>query len=278
MPNTPVHSSVASLMPIARSGNPSQFLDIAVDPVTKHQLNRAVLGAIRGGRRTIIANHNLHSLYLVHKKAAFRNFYKLADVVHADGISIVLLSALSGRPLRKEHRTTYVDWMPDLIAMAAANHWRRFYIGSKPGVAAWGAANLVRQWPHLQIATQHGYFDATRTSRGNQQLLRRIHKWQPHIVLVGMGMPRQECWIAENLSDLDCNVILAAGAAIDYIAGAVAAPPRWAGRMGLEWLFRLVNEPKRLAHRYLIEPWYIAALIVSHFRVVAMARLGFSLL
>jgi N-acetylglucosaminyldiphosphoundecaprenol N-acetyl-beta-D-mannosaminyltransferase len=244
----------------------SSFLDIAVHQLTKDQLNDAVAESVHSGRRTVIANHNLHSLYLFHRNPAFRDFYKLADVVHADGIGIVALSALGNIGLQREHRTTYVDWMPDLVALAAANRWRLFYVGSKPGIAAQGAAKLVEEWPGLQIETAHGYFDASRTPPDNLRLLERIREFQPHILLVGMGMPRQECWIAENLPELSCNVILPAGAAMDYIAGAVATPPRWTGRLGLEWLFRLWIEPKRLASRYLIEPWYVAGIVMSHLR------------
>jgi N-acetylglucosaminyldiphosphoundecaprenol N-acetyl-beta-D-mannosaminyltransferase len=242
----------------------SSFFDICVHRVTKDQLNGAVVEAISCDRRTLIANHNLHSLYLFHRNPSFRSFYKLADIVHADGLGIVLLSALSDMPLQREHRTTYVDWMPDLVALAAVNRWRLFYLGSKPDVAARGAAKLLEEWPDLQIETQHGYFDATRSGPENRRLLQRIREYKPDVLLVGMGMPRQERWIVENFPDLCCKVILPAGAAMDYIAGVVPTPPRWTGRLGLEWLFRLLIEPKRLASRYLIEPWSIAALVIVH--------------
>jgi N-acetylglucosaminyldiphosphoundecaprenol N-acetyl-beta-D-mannosaminyltransferase len=244
----------------------SSFLEICVHKITKEQLNATVRNGVENRRRTLIANHNLHSLYLFHRDSDFREFYKLADVVHADGAGIVLLSALSRERLNRDHRTTYVDWIPDLVAMAAANHWRLFYVGSKPGIAAQGAAKLREQFPDLQIETEHGYFDMHRDSAENRRLLGRIQTYQPHIVLVGMGMLRQERWISENLAELGCSVVLQAGAAIDYVAGAVPTPPRWTGRLGLEWLFRLMIEPRRLASRYLIEPWYIAGLVINHLR------------
>jgi N-acetylglucosaminyldiphosphoundecaprenol N-acetyl-beta-D-mannosaminyltransferase len=246
----------------ARNDRISSFLDIAVHRLTKDELTQTVREAIENGRRSIIANHNLHSLYLFHRDKTFREFYKLAGVVHADGIGVVLLSALGGRRLKREHRTTYADWMPDLIALAARNRWRLFFVASKPGIAAQGAARLREQWPGLRIETAHGYFDAARGSPDNRRLLGRIREYRPHILFAGMGMPRQERWIAENLADLECDVVLQAGAVMDCIAGAVVTPPRWTGRLGLEWLFRLTIEPRRLAFRYLIEPWYIARLVL----------------
>lgn len=240
------------------------FLDIVVHRVTREELNQAAAEAIRQGRRLIIANHNLHSLYLYHRDKQFRGIFEAAGLTHADGIGIILLSALSRAPLSREHRTTYVDWTPDLISAAAENRWRVFYVGSKPGIALIGAAKLIERYPGLRIETAHGYFDQSRSSDENRALLGRIRDFQPHILMVGMGMPRQEKWILENLEDLSCNVILPCGAAIDYVAGVVPTPPRWSGPLGLEWLFRLAKEPRRLASRYLVEPWYVAGLVLAH--------------
>jgi N-acetylglucosaminyldiphosphoundecaprenol N-acetyl-beta-D-mannosaminyltransferase len=91
----------------------------------------------------------------------------------------------------------------------------------------------------------------------NHEILTLIKEYQPHILMVGMSMPRQEHWILDNIESISANVILPSGAAIDYIAGAVPTPPRWAGKVGLEWLFRLVAEPRRLWRRYFVEPLFL---------------------
>jgi N-acetylglucosaminyldiphosphoundecaprenol N-acetyl-beta-D-mannosaminyltransferase len=79
--------------------------------------------------------------------------------------------------------------------------------------------------------------------------------------MVGMGMPRQELWIEANLDAIQAKIILATGAVLDYVAGVIPTPPRWSGPLGLEWAFRLAAEPRRLASRYLIEPWTLLRVI-----------------
>jgi N-acetylglucosaminyldiphosphoundecaprenol N-acetyl-beta-D-mannosaminyltransferase len=107
-----------------------------------------------------------------------------------------------------------------------------------------------------------GYFDAGSGSAENEAILQQVNRYKPDLLMVGMGMPRQELWIQANFHRLEAHVIMPSGAAIDYTAGAVPTPPRWAGDMGIEWLFRLLSEPRRLFSRYLIEPWYILGLMI----------------
>jgi len=236
------------------------FLKITVHPLTISELNDFIAQVCTANqRRCIIANHNLHSVYLTQRDKAMASFYALADRIHVDGMGVVLLARLAGVPLEMWMRVTYVDWLPHLLARAAKEGWRAFYLGSKPGVAERGAENFRQMFPGLQLATHHGYFD---TISGSGNILSLIDKYQPNILFVGMGMPRQEQWIAENYHQLSSNVILTAGAAMDYFAGAAAKPPRWMGRLGLEWACRLSAEPVRLWKRYLVEPWSLLYLLL----------------
>lgn len=233
------------------------MLGISVNPLSIPQLNSLIAEAVAGKHRWIIAHHNLHSIYLYHHDLKMPAFYAKADYTHVDGMALIFLGKLLGLPLKREHRVTYADWTHPLIADAAQQGWRVFYLGSKPQVAEQGARILQQRFPNLQITTAHGYFDAHPDSQENQAVLAAINAYQPHVLMVGMSMPRQEHWILDNLDRISANVILPSGAAIDYIAGVVPTPPRWAGRWGLEWLFRLIAEPRRLWQRYLVEPWFL---------------------
>ncbi|HAX76089.1 MAG TPA: glycosyltransferase [Cyanobacteria bacterium UBA11372] len=248
------------------------LLGIQVNPLTIPELNALIANAVEFGDRRIIANHNLHSIYLYHHDAKMRSFFAKAHYTHIDGMALVLVGRLLGYPLKRDHRVTYVDWTAPLMAEAAQQGWRIFYLGGKPGVAEKGAKILQQRFPGLEIVTADGYFDARPESPENLAILDRINAYKPHILMVGMSMPRQERWVLDNFDRLNTNTILTAGATLDYAAGAVPTPPRWAGKLGLEWLFRLVAEPKRLWRRYLVEPWFLFFLLVADIFKVRVMR------
>jgi N-acetylglucosaminyldiphosphoundecaprenol N-acetyl-beta-D-mannosaminyltransferase len=234
-----------------------RVLGVDVTPVLWPRLEEIIIDAVVNRRRSIIANHNLHSVYLYHHDAVLRAFYQEAAVVHVDGMGLVLLGKLHGAWLNAAQRLTPLDWIRPLLADAQRRNWRVFYLGSRPGVAAHGAAILKAEFPALQLETAHGYFDARRESDENRAVVETINRFAPDLLLVGMGMPRQEKWIHENREALDAAAIFNVGGLMDYIAGETPTPPRWMGRVGLEWLFRLCSDPKRLRRRYLVEPWFV---------------------
>jgi N-acetylglucosaminyldiphosphoundecaprenol N-acetyl-beta-D-mannosaminyltransferase len=159
------------------------------------ELNDLLEQCLANGLTSIIANHNLHSLCLYHQDAKIREFYAKADCAHTDGMGVVFLAKLLGKKITREQRVTYVDWVPSLMEMAARREYRIFYLGSKPGVALEAAERLRRSYPYLVIDTTHGFFDVDPKGAENQAILERIQAFEPNILMVGMGMPRQEYWV-----------------------------------------------------------------------------------
>ena len=239
-----------------------EILGVKVNLLSMRQLNFLIDETIRLNRKRIIANHNLNSLYIFHHNPVMKNFYSIVDYVHIDGMALILLGKLLKLPCKREHRVTYADWVWSLMEQAVENNWRILYLGSKPGVADRGAKILKDRYPGLDIATVHGYFSLRNQ---NHQVINKINSYRPNVLMVGMGMPRQEEWILNNINQIDTNIVLPSGACIDYIAKEIATPPRWMGQVGLEWLYRLITEPKRLWKRYLIEPWFIAKLFLEEY-------------
>jgi len=233
------------------------IMGLELTPLTMMQLNAKIAETIITDTKKIIANHNLHSLYLCQNDQKLHNLFDKAALIHIDGMSLVFFARLLGFRVSKEQRVTYVDWIWPLMSEAERMGWRVFFLGSKPGVGEAALKKLKKEYPTLNFRTHHGYFDNIPDSEENLRVLKRINSFRPNILMVGMGMPRQEHWIIDNFDRIDVNVILTAGACMDYLAGTIPTPPRWLGRIGLEWLYRFACEPRRLGKRYLMEPWFM---------------------
>ena len=234
-------------------------LGVEVDALTAHDTIERITTAIRAGERLVVGHHNLHSVYLVHEQPELRRFYERADVVYADGMPLVLASRLRGTGLQRDHRATMLDWIDPLLERSIAEGWTVYLLGSAPGVIDDAVAALTARHPDVRLAWHHGYFDVE--GPANAEVIADINRVRPQLLLVGMGMPRQELWLADNADALAVDVTVTVGGLFDYFAGVSATPPRWMGRVGLEWLGRLVADPRRLAHRYLVEPVLLARLL-----------------
>lgn len=227
----------------------------------RRQLIGWMLAQAREPGPRLVGNHNLHSLALLRRRPAMTGFYRRCDAVFIDGMPLVPLGIAQGHRLRRRHRHTVLDWLPDLARGCHDHGLRWMHIGSPPGVAERGMHGLAAACG-LSALPEHavidGYFDADPERRDSQSVLERIGAFAPHVLTVGMGMPRQELWLMAAIDRMPTvGVVVTIGAALEYYAGVQAAPPRWVGQIGLEWLYRLATSPRRLAGRYLIEPWVL---------------------
>lgn len=151
------------------------FLGLTLQPRSLDELNSLVEQGVREQQRWIIANHNLHSLYLYHRHPRLRDFYAKVRWTHIDGMSIVMLARLYGYRLHAAQRVTLVDWTYPLMALAAAKGWRVFHLGSSRAAAETGAARLRAMFPNLQLEVSEGYFDARYDSPENEALIAKIN-------------------------------------------------------------------------------------------------------
>lgn len=242
------------------------ILGQSMDLVKPEEVLHHIQQAVRQGEKSLIANHNLHSLYLMQKRPELGAFYDKADLIEVDSTPLLAFSRALGLHSRGFHRCTYLDWRDHFWSVANRQGWRVLSVGGAPGVGDEAARRLKLRYPEADIAIHHGFFDARSGSSENAAVLDRITAFQPHILFVGMGMPRQELWIAENFERLPDCVILSVGAAFDYEAGAQSPAPRWMGRAGVEWAYRLLHDPKRLFVRYCVEPWTLLPLALRDIR------------
>jgi N-acetylglucosaminyldiphosphoundecaprenol N-acetyl-beta-D-mannosaminyltransferase len=170
-----------------------------------------------------------------------------ADLVNADGQAIVWASRLLGDPLPE--RVAGIDLMARLLDVAEAEQLGVFLLGARADVLSTAVANLRTRHPRLLIVGQHhGFFDDAESDR----ICEAVNAARPAILFVAMSSPRKEYWVDEHRHALAVPLVVGVGGAFDVLAGAVARAPRWLQRAGLEWLFRLLQEPRRLWRRYLV--------------------------
>jgi N-acetylglucosaminyldiphosphoundecaprenol N-acetyl-beta-D-mannosaminyltransferase len=224
------------------------------DAVTVDTLLTAIRSAHLRLQPTVIAHLNLHGVYLYHRHEEMRQLHEAAELVYFDGMSLVLWAKLLGLKVSRQHRVTFLDYKDQLFALADERSWRVFYLGGRPGVAAKAAQQVRDSYPNLTLRCHHGYLA---TDADNARVVAQIREFRPQFVLVGMGMPIQEKWLLRNHHHFPSTALIAVGAGFDYLAGEVPTPGRWLGAIGFEWLYRLCSEPRRLAYRYLVEPWFL---------------------
>lgn len=232
----------------------SEAVDILGVPVlslSMSDLHDYIEGVIDAGAKSLVLNVNAHALNLACEQPWLLEFFRQADIVFADGYGAVWAGRVLGHSMMP--RITYADWFWQLAGFAAARGFSLYFLGGRPGVAEQARRQLEKRYPRLRVVgTHHGYFDHAANSAENQQVLTEINGKRPGILVVAFGMPLQERWLRENWGSIEAKVALTGGAVFDYISGRLRRPPRLLVDHGLEWLGRLVIEPRRLWRRYLL--------------------------
>ena len=234
----------------------------AVHPGTLEDYLEVARRAVASGTPRTVLYHNLHSLYLWHRSAALRRHHENATVL-VDGMPVIALLRLAGIPATRDQRVTYVDFIMPLLRLARDESWRVFHVGQSADVQARALERIRAELPGIDIAGRDGYFDQSPGSADNRELVARINARGTDLLLVGFGTPRQEAWLHAHRGAIDAPAVFACGACMEYVAGEVRTPPRWLGRAGLEWSWRLLENPRRFGFRYLVEPLALGAMIAG---------------
>jgi N-acetylglucosaminyldiphosphoundecaprenol N-acetyl-beta-D-mannosaminyltransferase len=225
------------------------ILGVQVDVIDKEGLHDAICQSIRAGRKDVYAYANIHALNLAQSHPTFRSFLNNAFIVYCDGEGVRLGARMLGIKLPPRVVLTYWAW--DLCALCEQNGFSVFFLGAHTDVVASAATKARSRFPRLRIVGTHqGYF--AKEGPASEEVLRLINAARPDILFVGFGMPLQEEWIAANLERLTIHTVLPSGSLFDYMSGIKSFAPAWMANHGLEWLYRLIQEPGRLWKRYLI--------------------------
>jgi N-acetylglucosaminyldiphosphoundecaprenol N-acetyl-beta-D-mannosaminyltransferase len=225
--------------------NRVDILGIGVDDVEPGGLVAAVDSLMNKGGGNV-AYANVHVVNQALSEPALGEFLRDADLVYCDGNGVRLGARILGQALPA--RMTGADLIWDLAA-AAEGRWRIFWLGGEPGVSAAAVNRLLERHPGLVMDSDHGFHE--KSGPDDHACIERINAFEPDILLVGMGTPEQEQWIAERRSRLNARVVWCLGATADVVSGAERRGPSWlTGRA--EWIARLVHNPQRMWRRYLV--------------------------
>ncbi len=247
--------------------SPLEILGCRLDPIERDEAAALILTLAREGRGSQIVTLGTEMVVYAQRDARFRGIINDCALSLCDTIGLLAVARRRGAPLRE--RVAGVELIERLCAGAAAQGLPVYFLGGVEGAAADAAAILKSRFPDLPVAgARSGYFRDDETSA----VVRTIADSGAKLLFVGMGSPRQEYWLAEHLRATGCGAGIGVGGSFDVISGRIERAPRLVRRLGLEWLYRLIKEPRRW-RRQLALPRFVWLVALEEFGV-APARKG----
>ncbi|HKP87713.1 MAG TPA: WecB/TagA/CpsF family glycosyltransferase [Blastocatellia bacterium] len=238
------------LRPPRPSSSPARRVNVAgitVDDLTEAETVARIDELLADGEPHYMSVVNAAKVVAASRDEKLRRVLAEADLVTADGMSVVWASRLLGRPLRE--RVTGIDLFERLVEHAARRGLRVYFLGARDEAVRGVVERFSRKHPDLQVAGwRNGYFSAEES----RKVAEEVRRGAADLLFVAMGSPAQEHWIASNIARAGARFALGVGGSFDHLSGQSRRAPRWMQRAGIEWLYRLMREPRRLWRRYLI--------------------------
>lgn len=224
---------------------------VLIDRVDVGSAIERIRGFLRSGTLNQIVTVNLDFVAITRRDHDFRDTLNEADLAVADGMPLVWASRLTDQPLPQ--RLTGVELVDECCKVAVETDSSVFLLGAAPGIADEAADTLQQRFPGLRIAGVYAPPFGPLSHEENERILATINAVRPEFLFVALGAPQQDVWIRANRDRLDVPVAMGVGCVLDLLAGVVSRAPTWMQRTGLEWLFRLLQEPDRLWRRYILD-------------------------
>jgi N-acetylglucosaminyldiphosphoundecaprenol N-acetyl-beta-D-mannosaminyltransferase len=241
-------------------GTKQEILGVPIDALTMEQVLNRVDKAIRSPDRLQIGVVNAAKLVNMRRDPTIRADVLSCNLILADGVPVVWASRLLGRPLPE--RVAGIDLMLEMLRRGDKNGYRVYCLGASEDVLATAVARIAADYPRVcLVGRHHGYF-STQEEPG---LVAAISDAKPDILLVGMTSPKKERFLARWRDQLGVPVCHGVGGSFDVLAGKVRRAPLVWQRLGLEWLYRVRQEPRRLWRRYLVTNTLFCTLVTREF-------------
>lgn len=240
------------------------FMNTQVDNYTMEEAIDAIDRLICQDKNGYVVTPNIDHIVKLESDQLLQKVYADADIILTDGKPMIWMSRLYGTPIKE--KVSGSDLFPNLCRLAAGKGYRVFLLGAAEGVAAKAALNLQNKFPGLIIAgTYSPPFGFEKDEKELQNILRIVTEAKPHILIVGLGCPKQEKFIYNYKDELNVPVSLGLGASIDFEAGILKRAPKWMADHGFEWFYRIVQDPKRMAKRYFVDDMKIIRLFFKYY-------------
>jgi N-acetylglucosaminyldiphosphoundecaprenol N-acetyl-beta-D-mannosaminyltransferase len=222
-----------------------------VDPVTKAQAADAVVRrALTSQPGAYVCLTNVHTTVESQHSAELRAVVDRAFLSVPDGMPLTWI--LRRRGHTETEKVTGIEFMPLVASRGLEADLRHFFYGGAPGVAVRAGLRLEQMIPGVHVVGAAAPPFGDTPGWAKEELREEVRRTRPHVLWVGLGAPKQELWMAQMSGELDVPIMIGVGAAFDYIAGSNPHAPAYLRHVGLEWLFRLAVEPRRLWRRYLV--------------------------
>lgn len=233
------------------------ILGVGVSPTGIDGAVATIESWIAARRKNYVCVTDAHCVIEARCNAPFRRVYENAGMAMADGLPLVWLSHLLGE--RRTQRVRGTDLMRAMTAVSARRGYRQFYYGGAEGVGDKLRVAMTAGYPGLNVAGVCCPPFRALSPAEDAAITEEINAARPDILWVGLGAPKQELWMANHLDRIGAPVMIGVGAAFDFLTGAKPHAPQWMQQSGLEWLFRLGSEPRRLTRRYAhVVPQFLA--------------------
>jgi N-acetylglucosaminyldiphosphoundecaprenol N-acetyl-beta-D-mannosaminyltransferase len=223
-------------------------LGVSVSAINMTDAVRCCDDHIQQGQRGYVCVTGVHGVMEAQTDQAFRKILNTSFLTTPDGMPTVWVGRWQGHD--EMARVYGPDFMLQMCELSVKRGYRHFLYGGDPGVAELLAENLVQRFPGLQIAGTYTPPYRPLNQIEEQELLEKIHATKPHILWVGLSTPKQERFMAQYIEKLPVNLCVGVGAAFNINSGRIADAPQWIKDTGLQWLHRMVQEPRRLVKRY----------------------------
>lgn len=234
---------------------------VLIDRVDLSSAMNRVRGFLRSGKSNQIVTVNLDFVAIARRDEGFRETLNSAEMAVADGMPLVWVSRLGEQPVPQ--RLTGVDLVDECCRVAVETDTSIFLLGAGPGVADTAADTLRKRFPGLRVVGVYAPPFGPLTDEENEHIIQLVRAARPDFLFVALGAPQQDVWIRNNRDRLDVPVCMGIGCVLDLLAGVVSRAPNWMQDSGLEWLFRLAQEPARLWRRYIVDDMPVLVWLVK---------------